>query len=93
MNHRLQKLAVRRHLLIAQAASQRQLLAHDSLSMHKPLAMMDKALVALRYIKHHPIYIAGGGAALLSIAKPSGIGKWYRRGWLAWQILNKFRNK
>jgi hypothetical protein len=55
--------------------------------------MMDKALAALRYIKNHPIYIAGGGAALLSIAKPSGIGKWYRRGWLAWQILKKFRNK
>ena len=93
MNHTLQKLAVRRQHLIVQAASQRQLLAHDSHSLHQPLAMMDKVLAALRYIKHHPIYIAGGGAALLSIAKPSGIGKWYRRGWLAWQILNKFRNK
>jgi hypothetical protein len=93
MNHKLQKLAVQRHHLIAQAASQRQLLAQDSHSLHQPLAMMDKALAALRYIKHHPIYIAGGGAALLSIAKPSGIGKWCRRGWLVWQILNKFRNK
>jgi hypothetical protein len=93
MNPRLQKLAVRRQHLIAQAASQRQLLARDSHSWHQPLAIVDKALAALRYIKHHPIYIAGGGAALLSMAKPSGIGKWYRRGWLAWQILNKFRNK
>lgn len=92
MNHQLQKLAARKQLLIAQAASQRMLLAYNADSLRKPLAMADKGLSVLRYIKHHPIVVAGGGA-LLSIAKPSGIGKWIRRGWLAWQILNKFRSK
>jgi hypothetical protein len=93
MNHKLQKLAARRRHLITQASSQRQLLTHDFHSWHQPLATLDKVLATFRYIKHHPIYVAGGGAAILSMAKPSGIGKWYRRCWLAWQILNKFRNK
>jgi hypothetical protein len=93
MNHKLQKLAERRQYLITQAASQRLLLAHISHSWQKSMATADKALAVLRYIKLHPIFIAGGSAALLSIAKPSGIGKWYRRGWLAWQFLKKIRNK
>jgi hypothetical protein len=93
MSDKLQKLADKRQLLIAQAASQRLLLAQDSHSLHRPMAMVDKAVAALCYIKQHPIYIAGGGAALLSLTKLSGIGKWYRRGWLGWQILNKLRSK
>ena len=93
MNHKLQKLAERRQHLIAQAASQRILLAHTSRSLRKPLAVADKGLSLLRYIKHHPILIAGDSVALLSMARPSGIGRWFRRGWLAWQIVKKFRNK
>jgi hypothetical protein len=93
MNRHLQKLANRRQYLIAQASSQRTLLAHNADSLRHPLAMADKGLNILRYIKHHPIVIAGGGAALLSIANPNGIGKWLRRSWLAWQLTKKIINK
>lgn len=93
MNLKLQKLESQRKHLIALAASQRLLLANDIHLLNQPLAMVDKALVALRYIKQHPIIIAGGGVALLSILKPCGISKWYRRSWLARQIFKKFRNE
>jgi hypothetical protein len=93
MSNPLQKLAVRRQHLITQAASQRALLAQNADSWHKPLAMADKGLNVLRYIKHHPIVVAGGGATLLSIANPNGITKWLRRSWFAWQLTKKIINK
>lgn len=93
MSYPLQKLTVRRQRLIAQAESQRVLLAQNADSLRKPLAMADKGLNVLRYIKHHPLVVAGGGATLLSIANPNGITKWLRRGWLAWQLTKKIINK
>lgn len=93
MNRSLQKLAARREHLIAQAASQRVLLSQNANSWRKPLAIADKGLNVLRYIKHHPIVVAGGGATLLSIANPSGIAKWLRRGWLAWQLTKRIIQK
>ena len=93
MNHPLQTVTEKRQHLIAQIASQRMLFAQNADSLRKPLAMADKGLNVLRYIKHHPILIAGGSAALLSIARPSRIWKWYRRGWLVWEILSNFRKK
>lgn len=89
MNHQLQNLEKKRERLIAEAASQRGLVGHFANSLHKPLAMTDKCLNVLSYIKHHPILLAGSGATLLSIAKPNGIGKWLRRSLLVWQLTKK----
>jgi hypothetical protein len=92
MNRNLKKLAERRQLLIAQIASQRMSLTHNAHSWLKPLSIADKGLVVLRYIKNHPLLIAGDGVALLTMARPSGIGKWFRRGWLAWQVIKKLKS-
>jgi hypothetical protein len=91
MNHNLKKLADRRQLLIAQIASQRTSVNYNARSWLKPLSIADKGLVVLRYIKNHPLLIAGDSVALISMARPSGIGKWFRRGWLAWQVIKKFK--
>ncbi len=93
MNPPLQKLAQKRQYLIEQAALQRMLLAQNTESLRKPLAMADKGLNVLSYIKHHPLVVAGGGATLLSIANPNGIIKWLRRGWFTWQLTKKIINK
>jgi hypothetical protein len=93
MNHPLQTIAKKRRYLIAQIASQRMLLAQNADSLRKPLAMADKSLTVLRYIKHHPMLAAGGGATLLSIAKSTGIAKWLRRSFLAWQLTKKIIRK
>ena len=93
MNPPLHKLAQKRQHLIEQAALQRILFAQNADSLRKPLAMADKGLHVLSYIKHHPIVVAGGGATLFSIANPNGIGKWLRRGWFAWQLTKKIINK
>ncbi len=75
MNHSLQKIAEKRQRLIALIASQRVFFAQNADSLRKPVSMADKGLNVLRYIKHHPILIVGGGAALLSIVNPSKVGK------------------
>lgn len=91
MNDELKNLELKRQRLIAQAALQRILLTQDADALRKPLAMADKGLSVFRYIKQHPILVAG--ATLLSISKPTGIAKWLRRSLFFWQITKKIIHK
>jgi hypothetical protein len=93
MNENLLRLAKRRERLVTDAQAQRLVIEQNVNVWRKPLAMADQGLHALRYIRNHPMLIAGGSAALLSTRRPGGIGKWFRRGWVAWQILRRFSNK
>jgi len=45
-------------------------------------------LAALRFIKSHPAWMAGGGL-LLAAWRPGFIWKWLQRGWVTWQIVHK----
>lgn len=93
MNDNLRKLAKRRELLVARAEAQRLLLSESIDAWRKPLAVVNQGLYALRYVKNHPLMIVGGGAALLSILRPSGLAKWLRFGWLASLLLRKYSRK
>jgi hypothetical protein len=93
MNGKLLKLAKRRERLAAEAEAQRLALAQNVEVWRKPLAIADQGLVALRCVKRHPLLVTGSSVALLSIWRPGNIGKWFRRGWVAWQFLSKFNSK
>ena len=90
MSDKLIRLAERRERLIAQAAAQRMALAQNIEPWRVPLALADQGLTALRYIKSHPAWIVGGGI-LFAMLRPGSVGKWLRRGWVTWQIINKLR--
>jgi len=90
MKDKLIRLAERRERLVAQAATQRMALAQNIEPWRTPLALADRGLSALRYIKHHPAWIVGGGV-LLAALRPGRVGKWLRRGWVTWQIMRKLR--
>lgn len=90
MSDKLIRLAERRERLIAQAAAQRMALAQNIEPWRGPLALADQGFAALRFIKSHPAWILGG-AALLAALRPRNAGKWLRRGWVTWQIINKLR--
>ena len=90
MSDKLIRLAERRERLVAQAAAQRMALAQNIEPWRVPLALADQGLTALRFIKSHPVWILGG-AALLAALRPRSAGKWLRRGWVTWQIINKLR--
>jgi hypothetical protein len=90
MNGKLIRLAERRERLIAQAAAQRVALAQSIEPWRTPLALADQGLAALRYIKRNPAWIVGG-VVLLAALRPGRAGKWLRRGWVTWQIMQKLR--
>jgi hypothetical protein len=93
MNVTLVTLAKKRQHLIEEAQKQRMAVSDQLHAWHKPISMIDYAINMLRYIKHHPVLVASGGSALLSMLKPNALSLWLQRGLLVWQILNKFRKK
>ena len=92
MNENLIQLAERRERLVAQAAAQRMALAQNIEPWRIPLALADRGLAALRFIKSHPAWIVGGGV-LLAALRPGRAGKWLRRGWVTWKIMNNLRGR
>jgi hypothetical protein len=90
MNNKLIRLAERREQLIAAADAQRTVLAQTVAPWRTPLALADQGLAALRYVRQHPEWIAGGVALFVAL-RPNRVGTWLRRGWLTWQVVNKLR--
>lgn len=90
MNNKLMRLAERRTHLVAQIAAQRMALAQNIEPWRMPLARVDQGLAVLRYIKRHPAWIVGA-VALLAALRPTGTGKWLRRGWVTWRIVHQLR--
>lgn len=90
MNRKLTHLAERRSQLVARAAAQRTALAHDLAPWRARLALADRGIAALRYVKRHPALMVGA-ALLLAALRPRRVGTWLQRGWVAWQIGRRLR--
>lgn len=88
MNRKLTRLAERRSLLIAQAEAQRTALALNLAPWRARLALADKGIAAVRYVRSRPVLIVGA-ALLLAALRPRRVGTWLQRGWLAWQIRRR----
>ena len=93
MNKKLLKLAQRRERLVSEAAEQRVQLAQAVEAWSTPLALLDQGLAAIRFIKKHPILMAGSAAVLVRLVRKSFIGKWFGRGMMAWQLVRKLQSK
>ncbi len=91
MNKKLLNLAQRREHLVLEAAKQRAQLVQIVDTWRAPLALADKGFAAISFIKKHPVWMAGGGAILLKVLRPSRVSKWLSRGWIAWQIMRKLQ--
>jgi len=93
MNPTLVALAKKRQHLVEEAQKQRIAVSDQLHAWHKPISMIDYAINMLRYIQHHPILVASGGTALLSMLKTNALTLWLQRGLMVWQILSKHRKK
>lgn len=80
MNQRLAELAYRRQGLLEKIEAQRVEVAEISLDFKKPLALADRGLKAVRFIRNHPALVSGSIAALLSI-RGMGIAGLAKKGW------------
>ena len=89
MNGRLLELATRHGVLKARIDAQRLELARHAAPLEKALAVGDKALEGVDWLKHHPVAV-GAAVAALVIARPKRAWRWARRGifvWRGWQTL------
>lgn len=80
MNKHLARLAQRRLELLEQIEAQRMAMAESSQDLHKPLAVVDAGLHAVRLIYAHPVLFAGGMTALLTWRR-NGIVGLAKNGW------------
>lgn len=90
MNNKLAQLAERRRQLVAQAAAQRTALAHDLEPWRARLALVDRGVAVLCYIRRHPA-LTMGATLLLAALRPGRAGKWLQHGWVAWQLARRLR--
>jgi len=92
MNGKLTRLAERRRLLIAQAEAQRTALAINIAPWRARLALADKGIAVVRYVRSRPALILGV-ALLVAAVRPRRAGTWLQRGFLAWQIGRRLRSR
>jgi hypothetical protein len=92
MNKELIRLTERRERLVTRAAAQRVELAQNIEPWRIPLALADRGMTALRYIKSHPEWIVGI-VVLLAALRPGRVGKWLGRGWVTWQMMHTLRGR
>jgi hypothetical protein len=92
MNKKLIRLAERRERLVTRAAEQRVALAQNIEPYRMPLALADRGINALRYVKSHPEWIVGVVVLLVAL-RPGRVGKWLGRGWVTWQMMYTLRGR
>lgn len=92
MSKRLIELAERRERLVALAALQRSELSRKLFPLKAGCAVVDKGAMALRYLQQHPAVVAGGVGLLVAL-RPRKALAWLKRGWFAWRVVQKLRQR
>lgn len=92
MKLNLDQLAQRRSHLQALAASQRAELGQRIERLRAPLALVDRGVEVIRFVRRNPLLLAGASTLFVAL-RQYGSGKWLRRGWLAWQLVRRVRRK
>ena len=85
MNAKLIELAEHRTSLVARAAVQRAELSQALTAWREGLAVVDRGLVAFRFIRSYAP-LAAGVAGFMIPLRPWRAAKWVRRGLLVWSI-------
>ncbi len=80
MNKRLAEIKSRRQRLLEKIESQRMEVAAIAERWENPLALADRGLEVLRFLRHHPLLASGGVATLLTWRR-KGIFGLVRTGW------------
>lgn len=86
----LQRIVERRTRLVAQAAAQRAALAQDMAPWRPRLALADRGIAVVNYVRRYPALLAGIGL-LVAALRPHRAAGWLQRGWLVWQVGRRLR--
>jgi len=90
MDPRLIALIEKRARLVAQAEYQRTELARRLSPLERYCGSLDQAAQVGRYLVARPYLIALATFAIM-LLKPGRVWHWARRGWTAWQWLQKLQ--
>ncbi len=90
MKRKLASIAERRQQLVAQAAQQRVALAKNIQPLQSSLALADKGLNIVRYVKKHPMLVMGL-VSLVGLLRPMRAVTWLRRSWIAGLAIRGLR--
>lgn len=88
MNERMLELRQQRGELLARIDAQRGQLAEITSSWEGPLALADRGVSILRYLRGHPLLVAG--AAALVVLRRRGLAGLFRRALLVWKGYRYF---
>lgn len=88
MNERLLVLRQRRGELLARIDAQRGQLAEIAACWESPLALADKGVSILRFLRGHPLLVAGGIAFV--VLRRRGVAGLFGRAWQLWQGYRHF---
>lgn len=88
MNERMLELRQRRGELLARIEVQRGQLAKIAESWEGPLALADRVVSILRFLRGHPLLV--GGAAVLVALRRRGVAGLFGRAWQVWKGYRYF---
>ncbi len=86
MNKQMQEVMQRRRDLLARIARQREQVAEIGEQWQSPLALADQGVTAFRFLRSHPVLVAG--VAALLVMRRGGVMGLMKR---AWQMWNGYR--
>ncbi len=92
MSKRLIELAERRERLVALAAMQRSEFSRNLSPVKLGCSVADKGIAVARYLQQHPAMVAGGVGLLVAL-RPRRAIYWLKRGWFAWRMVQKLRQR
>jgi hypothetical protein len=92
INSELARIAARRERLVVQSAAQRAVLSLGMAPWRSRLALVDRGISAVRYVRRYPGALAAVGL-LVAALRPHRAAGWLQRGWVLWQIGSTFRNR
>lgn len=75
----------RQERLLARSAVLRERLGTDLATLQAPLALVDTAVDAARWVRAHR-ELVGAGAVLLALLRPRRTLRWVGRGWGLWRV-------
>jgi hypothetical protein len=79
------ELMERRDKLLARVAAQRGELTEIGLQLQSPLSLADKGVAVARFLRFHPLLIAGVAAFILIRRRSVADLVWV--GWSAWKVI------
>jgi len=92
---RLIELAQRKQSLLSRAETERGMLASGFDALRQPLAIADKGVATVAYLKAHPLILLAG-VVVVMLARPRGAMRWLSRGfvvWKAWRALGAWSQR